>query len=178
MSSTTDSKFRVAFSHTIKLEGGYSDDPDDPGGETNLGITRRTARRGGYKGDMRSLTIEQAEEIYLNLYWKSKYLPLEKIAAWDLLLAIELFDSGVNCGVRTAAKFLQRAINVLREIPIKVDGWAGSGTLKALKTSERDIRKRNIAKLCNHFQISYYIAISKKKTKLKKFLSGWLDKRG
>lgn len=177
MSSTTD-KFEFAFRHTVALEGGYSDDPDDPGGETNMGITRRTARRGGYKGDMRNLSYGDARDIYRALYWDSKYLPLEKIADWDLPLAMELFDSGVNCGIRTAAKFLQRAINVFREQPLKVDGWAGSGTLKALKTSERDIRKRNITKLCNHFQISYYIAISRKKVKLRKFLAGWLDKRG
>ena len=77
------------------FEGGYSDDPDDRGGKTKFGITEATARRLGYKGDMKDLTLDQAKKLYYDHYWKCwNYDKIE-----DERIATEMFDQAVNMGL-------------------------------------------------------------------------------
>ena len=63
------SDFNKAFDRVIGHEGGYVNHPSDPGGETNWGVTRNTARAYGYNGDMRAMTREQAKPIYKTGFW-------------------------------------------------------------------------------------------------------------
>jgi len=100
-------KFKNAVAQVLKFEGGYVNDPADPGGETNRGITIATARRGGYTGDMKSLSEKDALFIYLNLYWKP--LRLDTIDATGLRLV--MFDSAVNMGISWPALWLQEVLN-------------------------------------------------------------------
>ena len=84
-------------------EGGYVNHPKDPGGETNLGVTKRVYEDWGGTKDMKALTIEDVAPIY-----KKKY--------WDLIKGDELpsgvdwcaFDWAVNSGVSRSAKALQK----------------------------------------------------------------------
>ena len=62
--------FDKAFARTVGIEGGYSNDPDDSGGETNWGITKATAVAYGYTGPMRDMPRETAHGIYLNGWWR------------------------------------------------------------------------------------------------------------
>jgi len=64
-----DTAFDTAFERLIGHEGGYVNHPDDPGGETNWGITLRTAREQGYTGEMRDLTRGEAKRarVYPNM---------------------------------------------------------------------------------------------------------------
>lgn len=64
------SKFNLFFDRLIKHEGGYVNHPSDPGGETNWGITKRTALAEGYTGAMRAMTKEQARAIYKKAFWE------------------------------------------------------------------------------------------------------------
>lgn len=57
--------FNKAFKITVGLEGRYSNDPDDPGGETKFGISKRY----NPNIDIKNLTLDQAKLIYLNKYW-------------------------------------------------------------------------------------------------------------
>jgi lysozyme family protein len=61
--------FDDAFDALLGVEGGYSNSPSDPGGETMWGITRRVALREGYSGDMHLLPRETAKAIYRRRYW-------------------------------------------------------------------------------------------------------------
>lgn len=61
--------FDQAFEALIGHEGGYSNNPSDPGGETMFGITARVARQAGYHGAMRSLPLVTAKQIAKNQYW-------------------------------------------------------------------------------------------------------------
>ena len=171
--------FTKAFNYTIVLEGGYVNNPNDPGGETNHGITRRTARRFGYKGRMVDMTRQNAKEIYNRGYWEDRHLPLERIASYHLPLAIELFDTGVNMGPYRAARLLQKALNVIHHDrpPLKVDGWVGSATLIRMRSKRRGITKRVNVKLVDHFQMARYIENARIREKSRTFLMGWLDKR-
>lgn len=103
-------------------EGGYVNHPKDPGGETNLGVTKRVYEEFGGTKDMKELTREDVEPIYKKNYWdrvKGDQLP----AGLDLCV----FDFGVNAGTGRAAKFLQKIIGTT------VDGGIGPNTLKALE---------------------------------------------
>ena len=84
--------FDIAFNRLMGHEGGYSNNPDDPGGETNWGISKRA-----YPDvDIKNLTREDAKVIYKKDYWdkvEGDYLPLS--------IAFQLFDFAVNSGVHT-----------------------------------------------------------------------------
>jgi lysozyme family protein len=110
--------FNDSFDRLIGVEGGYSFHPDDPGGETQFGITYRVARSFGYHGDMRSLPRDTAKEIYRALYWdrcKCDELP-------DAL-RFDVFDAAVNSGAKQAVKWLQRIVGAIE------DGMLGPVTL-------------------------------------------------
>ena len=102
-------------------EGGYVNHPKDPGGETNLGVTKRVYEEWGGTKDMRDLTQEDVAPIYEKNYWgraKCDHLPSG--------LDLAVFDWAVNSGVGRAAKKLQTMIGT------EADGGIGPNTLKTL----------------------------------------------
>ena len=110
--------FDRAVNFVLDAEGGYSNDPNDPGGETKYGISKRVFR---YL-DIPNLTIDEAKQIYREGYWKDingDLLP----EPWDMCL----LDDAVNRGVPRAVKTLQRSLKVT------VDGVVGDETINALK---------------------------------------------
>lgn len=114
----------------IGREGGFVDHPADRGGPTRFGITQAVARANGYAGDMRALPIETARAIYMRIYWTAPHFV--QIATIAPHVAAELFDTGVNMGVGTAAKFLQRALNVLTGSGLPLTGTIAGQTMAAL----------------------------------------------
>lgn len=115
--------FDKAIDRVLAHEGGYADNPKDPGGETNFGITRNTATAAGYKGSMLTMTREQAIAIYRARYWaaiKGDELPFA--------VAYQLLDAAVNHGTNQAVKFLQRSVGA------QADGLIGPATIAAVKT--------------------------------------------
>lgn len=117
--------FDQAFDLLLGHEGGYSNHPDDPGGETMWGITIAVARANGYSGPMRFMPRDKAKAIYKKAYW-------DKVRADELPEAVRfgVFDAAVNSGVRQAAKFLQRAAGV------DDDGVIGPKTMAAVKSTD------------------------------------------
>jgi lysozyme family protein len=102
-------------------EGGYVNHPKDPGGETNLGVTKRVYEDFGGTKDMKDLTREDVEPIYKKNYW-------DRVKGDDLPAGLDLcvFDFGVNAGTGRAAKYLQTLIGTV------ADGGIGPNTLKTL----------------------------------------------
>lgn len=115
--------FDQALDRTLGYEGGYANDPQDPGGETMWGVTARVARAAGYTGEMRDLPRETAAEIYRTRFWG----PAGCEAVPDALRA-DLFDTAVNTGVKRAIRMLQRAVGAAD------DGVLGPLTLQAIGT--------------------------------------------
>ena len=113
--------FQQAFDAVIGHEGGYVNDPQDPGGETKFGISKRA-----YPNEaIEAITVERAKLIYRRDYWNALEL--------DLLmptLRYYLFDTAVNCGVEFAAESLQRAAGVLP------DGRVGPKTVIAVNSDD------------------------------------------
>lgn len=171
--------FERAVAHTLGIEGGYSDHPSDPGGATSWGITEAVARADGYVGDMRALPKARALDIYRRLYWDR--IGLGWVAAVDVAVALEVFDTGVNTGVTVAGRMLQRVLNALnrrgRDWPdLAVDGVAGPATGKALtaflKLRGAEGRVRLLAYL-NALQGARYIDLSEANPALEDFVFGW-----
>lgn len=167
----------------LTREGGYVNHPDDRGGPTNWGITKRVARQQGYMGDMRALPQSEAIAMYKRLYWISP--GFVKIAQYAPKLAAELFDTGINMGTGTATGFLQRALNALNRnaqdyADIKVDRQIGLVTLSALQ-SFLSIRKTNgetvLLKAIEALQGAHYLRLAETRPSQEAFLYGWLANR-
>ena len=114
--------FQQIFDRLIGHEGGYVNDPRDPGGETNWGITKGTALANVYAGAMKAMTREQAFKIYQSAFWV-RY-QCEKMPS---AIAYQFFDAAVNHGLGNASRMLQRAVGVAD------DGVIGNMTLAAVK---------------------------------------------
>jgi lysozyme family protein len=109
----------------LREEGGFVDNPEDPGGATNMGITLRTLTAWRHRPtsieDVRSLTVAEAERIYRAHYWNAMdcdALP----AGVDLMV----FDFGVSAGPEEAIRALQRAVGTTE------NGMMGPITLAAI----------------------------------------------
>ena len=116
--------FDKCFDIVVGHEGAYSNDAQDPGGETMWGITRRDHPGAWLEGRP---TIEQAREIYRKQYW----LPAgcnELPDGYDLVV----FDSAINQGVKPASMMLQSALRVT------IDGDVGPQTIAAAKAAGRE----------------------------------------
>jgi lysozyme family protein len=174
--------FARAFAHTVGIEGGYSNDPADSGGETMYGITVTVARAYGYEGPMREMPIAVAQHIYRQGFW----LPMgcADLVWRDELLAAELFDSAVNCGVPTVTKWLQRALNALndggRRWPeVSEDGRMGQVTLATLFAAMKHPEggAALLLKALNVLQGAHYFDLVRARVKDERFLRGWLLNR-
>lgn len=121
-----DRNFARALALVLRSEGGWSDNPADPGGATMKGVTlanfRRYVKAGATKADLRKISDGQVATVYRRLYW-------------DAVLGAELpdgvdyavFDFAVNSGPGRAAKYLQAAVGAVQ------DGRIGPATLAAAK---------------------------------------------
>lgn len=93
--------FPTVFKHVVGLEGGYVNDPKDPGGETNFGISKRAHP----KINIKNLTLREAKAIYFDDYWCAAQCVQVK-PKWARLL---VFDCAVNQGVGVARELWKRA---------------------------------------------------------------------
>lgn len=100
-------EFATAIERVLGHEGGYVNDPRDPGGETNWGITVGFARAHGYTGDMAKMTREEAKVLYEDGFWD-----LLGLNSMPHPLRFQLLDFAVNSGPETALRAYQRALGV------------------------------------------------------------------
>ena len=150
--------FNIAWKHTMMAEGGYVNDPNDPGGETKFGISRRS-----FPGeDIKNLTIESARAIAYTHYWEAANCDA-LVALGFPLTAISTFDAAYHCGTVTARKLIQKYVGV------KDDGKLGPLTYAA-------IRKHSDLALCIGIifeREDYFDAVIAKNDKLSKYDKGW-----
>lgn len=177
------SLFDRCFEDLILIEGGYSDDPRDSGGKTCYGITEEVARRHGYIGPMEQLPLVTAKAIYRKDYWDAN--DLDAVAVVSQPISIELFDTGVNCGVGVAATFLQRSLNALNRLQadypdVLPDGDIGPATTLALSAflgRRAPHGEKVLLRALNSLQGARYIALAERREKDEKFVYGWFLER-
>ena len=126
-----DDRFADCLARVLEHEGGFVNHPRDPGGVTNLGVTRRVWAEWTKRKieeidelEMRDLLPENVETLYRQRYWDVCWCA-ELPAGLDYVV----FDSAVNSGPSRSAKLLQEALGV------KADGHIGPGTIGAAKAS-------------------------------------------
>jgi len=139
-------------------EGGYVNHPKDPGGETNLGVTKRVYEEWGGDKAMKDLFVEDVAPIYKKNYW-------DKVKGDSLPDGLDLcvFDFGVNAGPGRSAKYLQNMIGTV------ADGGIGPNTLKKV---DEYVDKHGLVNTIVNFQSarqSYYEQLSTFET----FGRGW-----
>jgi lysozyme family protein len=119
--------WETAFVMVLKHEGGYVNNPKDPGGMTNLGVTKRVWEEFvGHEVDeatMRGLTPDMVKPLYKKNYW-------DKIKGDDLPAGLDYaaYDLAVNSGTGRAAKYLQQIAGV------PADGIIGPKSMEAIKS--------------------------------------------
>lgn len=154
---------------TLRWEGGFVNDPDDPGGATNKGVTQvvydawRTAQHLP-RQSVQALTAKEAEAIYENRYWK-----LCRCDSLPAPVDLVVFDSAVNCGPGRACRWLQHALGVLE------DGNVGPKTLAAAREFGPPLE---LARKVSAIRAAYYRELVAKNPRLKKFLNGWTNRLG
>ena len=184
-------EYQTAYDKLLAHEGGYVNDPADSGGETYKGVARRhhpdwsgwsridrAKGQSGFPGKLEddSVLQRQVSGFYKKHYWdriKGDDLP-------DQSIAEEVFDTGVNMGMRRAARFLQESINLLdrnQAEGLVVDGKVGSKTIQALKKSlQGDQSNYFVLLLLNVFQGYRYIEVLRLNPKNERFTRGWLKR--
>jgi len=169
--------FESAFRKTVGCEGIYSNDREDSGNWTGgaIGVGDLKGTKFGISAasypdvDIRNLTIQDAERIYVKDYWSK--MSLDSILSETL--QEELFDTGVNMGVRTAVTICQRALNFLGVGFYKVDGVMGPITLSGVNYwASWDAEA--LFRALNGFQFMEYVYVVENKGH--KFAAGWMKR--
>ena len=151
-------RFNEAFERLMINEGGYVNDPDDPGGETRYGISKRSYP----DRDIYNLTVPEAKEIYHRDYWER--VKGDQIVGSEL--AFQVFDMAVNAGVFTASKLLQAIIDA------KIDGIIGPKTLRKV-----DRRYGNqLVILYKLERVIYYCKVVINRPASLQYLQGWINR--
>jgi len=109
--------WETALEHLFKAEGGYVNHPDDPGGETNFGISKRSYPH----LNIRALTKAQAAEIYRRDYWEKIPATLPDGMRWMV------FDAAVNHGVGRALEWLEVNHDLVSYAATRLRFYAGLG---------------------------------------------------
>lgn len=167
-------------SAVLVKEGGYVNNPKDPGGETNYGITKQVAVANGYTGPMIDLPQAEAINIYAKKYADEPgFTPFANVSP---AVGHKLIDAGVNTGPGRPARWLQASLNSLnrggQDFPaIQVDGKVGPGTLAAYNSLVKVRGKvgacQLVIKLIDAQQGTYYMSLSNLNT----FTPGWVANR-
>ena len=151
--------FEQCMGWLLEHEGGYVNHPSDPGGETNLGVTRAVyeqyAGRQVLEGEMQGLTHDDVYPIYKENYW-------DRVRGDELPSGVDwsVFDWGVNSGTSRSAKALQRIVGV------EQDGGIGPMTLQAVA----EIEEAEIIEQMHYVREKFYRSLSTFDT----FGKGWL----
>lgn len=161
------------------VEGGYSNNPADPGGETNHGVTAAVARSHGYDGPMRELPKETAQQIYIGSYVEGP--GFHRVVAISPAVGEKLVDAGVNAGTSRASRWFQVALNHLSRggqdyALVAVDGQIGAQSIaayRALENKRGRVKACELAvKLIDAQQGTHYMSLNQPT-----FIVGWADAR-
>jgi lysozyme family protein len=152
--------YAKAIEFVLRHEGGYVNDPDDSGGETNYGITKKTAQTYGYFGSMKDLPKSLAVEIYKTGYWKC-----DKIR--DQAVANKITDMVVNMGGGKVAD-IQGALNTYVGTHLVCDGVLGPLTAEAINNVNPVIMLGILADV----SFAHYVRACIKKPSNVKYLNG------
>ena len=169
--------FDEAFVLTMKAEGGYVNDPDDPGGETYKGIarTRNSKWPGWINIDMNKNESNFPNNMESDNDLQDKVKELYKANYWDKIqgdgildqeIAESIFDFAVNAGPGTSSKLAQLTVQS------EPDGVIGHNTLEKINADN----KRSFLAVFALAKIRRYMNICEKRKESRKFFFGWVKR--
>lgn len=173
------SNFELAIPTVLRHEGGYVNNPSDPGGATKYGISLRWLKAQGLYGDLNgdlqvdiadilALTPDKAQEFY-RVQWWDKY-GFGRII--DQSIATKVFDTAVNMGTPRAVKFAQNAVISLGGVLSAPDGVLGPNTVQAINSQPAAVLLQGLRTQ----QAAFYKKLATENPKLAGFLTGWLNR--
>jgi lysozyme family protein len=180
-----------SIARTLPLEGGLVDNPHDPGGITDHGVSLRfaLAEVGAHPdelalfdidhdgdvdaADVRGLTVDTAADVYFACVWKRGWFG----GLAPAQLAWKCFDIAVNTGPKRAAIILQKALGSF-QVSVATDGDVGPATLAGVarvleRSGDQGVSLLNAIRLQ---QAAFYRSLAAQKPDLRRFLSGWLTR--
>jgi lysozyme family protein len=171
----------------IRREGGYVNDPNDPGGATKYGLSLRQAKivgdRNGdgwqdfdldHDGDVDPKDIQLLDIDLVRYYFLDKYFSEPNFDALPDGLVPLIFDMSVNLGARETTIILQRTLRKWG-FHLQLDGDCGAETITCACSAFQDDPKKLINKITTE-RILFYHNLALEKTGLNKFFSGWLNR--
>jgi lysozyme family protein len=181
LDNLSDKRFAAAMRFCMPHEGGFVNDPDDPGGATNWGVSLAYLRRlepdlgrelGDVDGDgeltpedMRQLPAERAVEIYHRQWWTP-----QRYDELPVSVAVKVFDLAINMGPRQAHKILQRACRASGSDAIADDGILGPVTVRTVM----DRREGALMPAIRSEAAGFYRGLVAADSTRRKFINGWL----
>jgi lysozyme family protein len=180
MRLTPSDRFNFAVQAVLKHEGGFSNDPKDPGGATNYGISLRFLKEMdidfNHDGqinidDVKEITFSDAVEIYKK-YWWDKYA-YEAINS--LRVSTKIFDMAVNMGAVQAHQIVQESCSYCGH-QLVPDGILGVKTILSLNEISLHGREQDLMDEIVNNQKWFYEHLAEKYPSLKVFLKGWLNR--
>jgi lysozyme family protein len=156
------STFDNCLQFTLKMEGGNSDDPHDPGGRTSRGVTQRTYdawrhKKGLETQDVWAMSDQECHDIYEEEYWTPSHCD-----ALEPSVALYVFDMSVNMGITHSVETLQKACGAT------VDGAFGPETLS--KSGSMDLN--DLIAALHSDREAYYRSLSN----FDRYGRGWLNR--
>lgn len=164
--------FDAAVASLLREEGGYVDDPLDPGGATKFGISQRWLAAMGLSDDVRQLKQERAVELYREHFWEPYYFkgwPEQEIAS-------KLFSATVNMGPAQAMKCFQRALRACGQQQVIDDGAYGPITMRAKILAIDECGNEGLLAALRSELAAFYRVLSTLRPASGKFLEGWLTR--
>jgi lysozyme family protein len=202
MYESCDSVFDKALKKTLDLEGAYSNDRNDTGGETVYGVSRNNfpswegwkvvdhlkrlygANTSEFKAALRN-DADLSEHVR-NWYKREFWNPFELDNITDFSLAFEIFDQSVNLGCRQTTLLIQRACNALNYrntfgADLSIDGIVGPNTRRRLQEVGNDTRYTEcLRRALDGLQVNHYISLglnTNGRSDYRKYVRGWLLNR-
>jgi lysozyme family protein len=202
MYESCSNAFDKAISKTLDLEGAYSNDRNDTGGETVYGVSRNNfpswegwkvvdhlkrlygANTSEFKAALRN-DADLSEHVR-NWYKREFWNPFELDNITDFSLAFEIFDQSVNLGRKQTTLLIQRACNALNYrntfgADLSIDGIVGPNTRRRLQEVGNDSRYTEcLRRALDGLQVNHYISLglnTNSRSDYRKYMRGWLLNR-
>lgn len=164
-------------------DGGFTNNPNDPGGATRWGVTESVARANGYTGDMRDYPRARALEVYLQRYVRDP--GFDRVVLLSPEIGGELVEAGINLGTKKPSRWLQQNLNIFNRCEalygdIATDGIVGNNTIDALTDylDEREFDGDEIlTRALNVSQGAEYQRLAHADAQYELFTYGWFRKR-
>lgn len=174
--------FEDAIGLILQHEGGYVNNPNDPGSATNFGVSLRFLADHPEVGDfdhdgdvdaedIKNMTVEDAMNIYREFWWdKFRYGTIN-----DQTIATKVFDFSVNMGSKRAHMLLQQALNAAFGLKLSVDGILGPATFGVINAIEDDQEQKLLNAYCDAAW-GFYQRLVANKPSLAVFKKGWYNR--